>query len=342
MGTRRFPLVIATLVAAIALSLTGCGGDDAPATTPDAAAPAVSGAPRHIIYLSEFNIHTVLERLLPNGPGPLERVETFRQLPAAQTILPPQNRIARIDGVVIARLPAREIARRLRTAINGSCTAALPCRSHLVAIDDIGVDFAGRGGTRLRSAMRLLDAPSPWGSTYAKRVVMYVAYPMLKAIASPGPPARWADALDAVASGESYWLEMYKSIRPGVIGDVDYDDWVALPAAIMRGIVARGGTIRRGHFMMGPGTGIVAGMPITMCPSRVGCSWVASGATPLNKALAHNGTGIYRFGPRQLGALCFQTIATREPDDNTSHDVIKHLCREWTLTAPVGSTRAQH
>ena len=56
MGTRRFPLVIATLVAAIALSLTGCGGDDAPATTPDAAAPAVSGAPRHIIYLSEFNI----------------------------------------------------------------------------------------------------------------------------------------------------------------------------------------------------------------------------------------------------------------------------------------------
>ncbi|NBP86665.1 MAG: hypothetical protein EBU54_16365, partial [Mycobacteriaceae bacterium] len=219
--------------------------------------------------------------------------------------------------------------------------AALPCRSHLVAIDDIGNDFAGAGGARLKAAMRLLNTRSPWGSSYAKRVVMYLAYPMMASLASSESSARWDNAMSAVAAGESYWLEMYKSTGRNQIGDVTYDEWRTLPLATMRALVAKGAELRRGHFMMGPGTGLLRGMPASLCPSRVGCAWVAAESTPLNHQLARHGTGVYRFGPRQLVGLCVQTFATHEPDDKMSHDVIKHLCREWTVTKPAGSTRAQ-
>jgi hypothetical protein len=331
----RIPLGIAAVVGALALALasSGCGGSDPSA--------AVSGAPRHIIYLSEFRIRTVLERLLPNGPGPLERIDTFRQLPAAETILPPQNRIARVDGKVIATLPSDQIAMRLRRAIDGTCNPALPCASHLVAIDDINTEFMGASGTRLKAAMDQLNDESPWGSTYAKRVVMYVAYPMMASLASSATPGRWENAVAAVAAGESYWLEMYQSTGKGQIGGVSYHAWQTLPRATMRALVAAGGELSRGHFMMGPSKGPVEGMPARLCPSSVGCVWVASQSTPLNRQLAHQGTGVYRFGPRQLGALCFQNIAMHGTDEGLYSDVITHLCREWTPTTSAGSTHAQ-
>jgi len=335
MRALRIPLGIAAAVGALALALasSGCGGTDPSA--------AVSGAPRHVIYLSEFRIRTVLERLLPNGPGPLERIDTFRQLPAAETILPPQNRIARVDGKVIATLPPDQIAMRLRQAIDGSCNPELPCASHLVAIDDINTDFMGAGGARLKAAMDQLSDESPWGSSYAKRVVMYVAYPLMASLASSTSPGPWANAVAAVAAGESYWLEMYQSIDKGQIGGVSYGAWQNLPRATMRALAVAGGELRRGHFMMGPSHGPVEGMPARMCPSNVGCAWVAAGSTPLNRQLTHQGTGVYRFGPRLLRALCFQSIAVRGTDEGLYSDVITHLCREWIPTTPVGSTHAQ-
>ena len=340
---RLAPRTVALVVSlSLVVAGVGCGSESGGTSAKPARSPgAVSGAPRHLIYLSEFKIQTVLERLLPNGPGPLERIATFRQLPARQTVLPPTNRIARVDGVVLASLPPAEIAKRLRRTINGTCNPKLPCKAHLVAIDDIGNAFKGRAGSRLSTAMNQLDAPSPWGSSYAKRVMMYVAYPMMKAMESPAERSHWRGAIAAVAAGESYWLEMYNSAGVGQIGAINYDDWRNLPAASMRAITAHGGRVARAHFILGPSIGTVAGMPAAMCPSRQGCAWLATHATSLNNRIARNGTGVYRFGPKQLGALCVQSIAMPETDSKVSHAVITRLCREWTRAAKAESTHTQ-
>ncbi len=128
----------------------------------------------------------------------------------------------------------------------------MPCKAHLVAIDDIGNAFKGRAGSRLSIAMNQLDAPSPWGSSYAKRVMMYVAYPMMKAMESPAERSHWRGAIAAVAAGERYWLAMYNSAGVGQIGAINYDDWLNLPAAFIRAITAHGGRVVRAHFILGP------------------------------------------------------------------------------------------
>ncbi len=171
--------------------------------------------------------------------------------------------------------------------------------------------------------------------------MMYVAYPMMKAMESPAERSHWRGAIAAVAAGESYWLEMYNSAGVGQIGAINYDDWRNLPAASMRAITAHGGRVARAHFILGPSIGTVAGMPAAMCPSRQGCAWVATHATSLNSRIARNGTGVYRFGPKQLGALCVQSIAMPETDSKVSHAVITRLCREWTRATQAESTHTQ-
>ena len=188
-------LVLAT-IACVGLAACGQAGDgssaggSSPADSGSAAGgAAVSGARRHILYASEFKLHTILERLLPVGPGPLEKAEVYRQVPARETILPPAYRIARLDGRTVARLSPEEIARRIRTAVDGTCTRQMQCRSHLVSIDDIGTEFLGTGGSRLRTAMGLLQDDSPWGASYAQRVVMYVPVQMIRALMAGGKAA---------------------------------------------------------------------------------------------------------------------------------------------------------
>ncbi|MFM8828039.1 MAG: hypothetical protein ACKOGE_01980 [Actinomycetota bacterium] len=114
----------------------------------------------------------------------------FRQMPARQTMLEPPYRIARLDGVALAALPAEEIARRVRTAVDTTCTKRMPCTSHLVSIDDIGVEFKGDAGKRLNDAMALLQDESPWGSTYADRVVMCIPVQMIEGIMAGGDVPR--------------------------------------------------------------------------------------------------------------------------------------------------------
>ena len=327
--------VVATALM-LGLGMTGCGGGDESPSAASGATPAVSGAPRHVIYFSEFQVRTVLERLLPNGPGPLERIDTYRQMPAPHTVLPPQYRIARVDGEELAPMSAEKMAARLRRAINHTCTAAMPCTAHLVAIDDIDVEFRGHSGTRLLAAMRLLDAPSPWGSTYAKRVMMYVPIQMVDAVGDRALWREWADAAKAVGLGESYWIEMYRSTGAGHMGDVDYGDWTTGVRRMMGAIEVAGGSVARAHFMVGPGVGAIEGMPQSMCPEQLGCAWQAVMATPLNRRINGNGVGIYRFGPAQLAVLCVRAVEEHDPqgEDRLTHDTVVALCSKWTSSAP--------
>jgi len=337
--TRRKPL--ATLAAALgALTVivaAGCGGmvsssgsgQQAGAGVANAGAPATPGAQRHIIYLSEFSISTILDRLLPSGAGPLENVQVFRQMPAAQTVLPPAYRIARLDGVTLAKLPAEEIARRVRVAVDTTCTKRMPCTSHLVSIDDIGVEFKGAAGKRLNDAMALLEDESPWGSTYADRVVMYIPIQMIEGIMAGGDEAaEWGNALSAVARGESYWLEMY----PNYSADVDYRMWTEGTKAITDAITSAGGDVSRVHFMVGDSTGRIEGMPANLCPEGQGCAWAAARATDLNRSISANGVGLYRLGPKAIEVLCVQTIAEKESLDAKTWKIVQGACARWLRT----------
>lgn len=335
-STARTFLAAALMVVA-ALVAAGCGGvvassDDAQrmaVSVPDAGAPATPGARRHIIYLSEFSISTILERLLPTGPGPLEQVEVFRQMPAAQTVLQPAYRIARLDGVTLAKLPAEEIARRVRTAVDTTCTTRMPCTSHLVSIDDIGVEFKGEAGKRLNDAMALLQDESPWGSTYADRVVMYIPIQMIEGVMAGGDEAaEWGNALSAVAKGESYWLEMY----PDFSRDVDYRMWTEGTKAISDAITSAGGDLTRVHFMVGDSTGRIVGMPKEMCIEGRGCAWVAARANGLNRSISANGVGLYRLGPGAIEVLCVQSIAEKEALDAKTWKIVQGACAQWLRT----------
>ena len=334
---KALALLAGALAAAVLLVATGCGGvvassgsgSPSDAGVPNAGTPATPGAQRHIIYLSEFSISTILERLLPTGPGPLESVEVFRQVPAAQTVLPPAYRIARLDGVMLAKLPAEEIARRVRLAVDTTCTKRMPCTSHLVSIDDIGVEFKGDAGKRLNDAMALLEDESPWGSTYADRVVMYIPIQMIEGIMAGGDEAAaWGNALSAVARGESYWLEMYLNYRE----DVDYRMWTEGTKAITDAITSAGGDVSRVHFMVGDSTGRIEGMPADLCPEGQGCAWVAARANDLNRSISANGVGFYRLGPKAIEVLCVQTIAEKESLDAKTWKIVQDACAQWLRT----------
>ncbi len=335
----RLAIVLAVLLALLA---AGCGGvvansdgrRSASAALPDAGTPATPGAKRHVVYLSEFSISTILERLLPTGPGPLERAQVFRQMPAAQTVLQPAYRIARLDGVTLAKIPAEEIARRIRVAVDTTCSKHMPCTSHVVSIDDIGVEFKGDAGKRLNDAMDLLQDESPWGSTYADRVMMYIPLQMIEGImAGDDAAAGWGDALSAVAKGESYWLEMY----PDFSRDVDYRMWTEGTKAITDAITSAGGDLSRVHFMVGDFTGRIAGMPREMCPEGKACAWVAARANELNRSITINGVGLYRLGPQAIEVLCMQTIAEEKALYAKAWKIVQGACAQLRTGERSGS-----
>jgi hypothetical protein len=66
-----------------------------------------------------------------------------------------------VSGAALAGLPAPAIAAALRRQIVGGCIVNgrnYGCRSHLVAIDEVGVAFRGAAGARLSAAMQALAA----------------------------------------------------------------------------------------------------------------------------------------------------------------------------------------
>ncbi len=125
-------------------------------------------------------------------------------------------RVAKINAREFTGLSARQIASRLKVAIDHGC-GAFGCASHLVSVDEAGRSmsdgrppkvaprrFASRAaarragrypkvplpkvdpdslGARFSRAMVMLDRRSPYGGTYASRVHVYIAPAMSTAIA---------------------------------------------------------------------------------------------------------------------------------------------------------------
>lgn len=313
------------------LALSGCGSSAQPvgaSTSADRPRVPDSGSNRHIIYFAERDAQVMLERMFPEGPGRLHDIAMFRQMPARRTILKVEHRVGRVTAAEFDGMTPKQIADRLIRAINRTCTKRMPCKSHIVAIDDINEGFRGAGGTRLLKAMRMLDRPSPWGTTYAKRVMMYVPIQMMDGLRDD--PTRWRNAARAVAMGESYWLEMYKSVGKGRMGDLDYEAWTTGVRRTMASIIQAGGHVDRAHFIIGPDTGPIEGAPASMCRDGIGCAWKAIVANRLNNRISLNGYGFYRFDRAAVKALCHRSAkdgALEGAED--VHEVLITACTRW-------------
>jgi len=308
--------------------LSACGG------VQDSAVPQ----PKHIAYISAVGDEGALKHLVATDPSNYTSIGLYRQLPAQHPILPPSNRIARVDGSVLAARSAHGIASRLVSAIDGSCTRTVPCRSGLVAIDDIASEFAGKAGANLLAAMQNLQGQeSPRGGSYADRVIMYLDFDMLSDLGNPDHAAEWKDAIAAAALGNSMWLEMYDSTGVGTMNMVSLAQWEEIPRDATVSLTAAGASESQIHLMIGPWVGRVRGQTARDCRDTLTCVWHAASATPLNQQLLQNGVGMYRYTKEQLTAFCV-FIDTQdpgaEPDPRVRDDCASRLTRKRVPRAP--------
>ena len=300
--------------------LSACGG------VQDSAVPQQ----KHIAYISELGDEGAFKHLVASGPSDYTSIGLYRQLPAQRAVLPPSNRIARVDGSVLAAHSAHDIASRLVSALDGSCTRAMPCSSGLVAIDDIASEFAGKAGANLLAAMQNLQGQeSPRGGSYADRVIMYLDFDVLSDLGNPDHAAKWKDAMAAAALGNSMWLEMYDSTGVGTMNMVSLAQWKEIPRHATASLTAAGASESQIHLMIGPWVGRVRGQTARDCRDTLTCVWHAASATPLNQQLLQNGVGMYRYTREQLTAFCV-FIDTQDPGAEPDPRVRADCARQLT------------
>jgi len=235
-------------------------------------------------------------------------------------------RVAKVNMDQLEGLSARAIASRLRNAITHGC-GSFGCRSHLVSVDEAGrsvsdgpVPRGGARGDRLRpidrsslghrfsQAMAMLDVPSPYGGTFARRVHVFIAPAMTTAIAAGRGPNRnlgrdgkahfttWRAVMPGLARAGGLWLEMYHGTAGSTTTrSMTAREWRTIVPAFL-GLVSRhGGGWRQLHFVFtgtaaGPaGAGRACGPPMT-------CTWRLASSTPANLRVLANRPGAYRLG----------------------------------------------
>ena len=332
----RFRAIVATIAfaGAVAALVAGCGGST------EASVPQ----PRHIAYISELGDERDIKRLIPSGAKDLVAMGLYRQMPAQVVVLPPSNRIARVNGANLSRHNAHGMAAKLRAAIDGTCTDAMPCASGLAGLDDVASEFHGATGAHLLAAMRQLAAEeSPQGGSYADRVVMYIDYDVLADLSDPRRAGKWRDAIAAAALGNSMWLEMYKSTGAGSMNTVSLREWQEIPRAATAALVGAGANQSQIHLMIGPWLGRLRGQLPEDCPDTLTCVWDAAASTPLNHALLRNGIGMYRYTARDLEAFCvfiWTADPGAEPDPRVRASCARGLAEAESKSGKAGSDDA--
>ena len=186
----------------------------------------------------------------------------------------------------------------IRHAIDGGCTELIRgvvhnfgCASHLVTIDEVSPTFSnpatggsGYAGRHLSQAMALLArTASPWGTSYAARVGIYVDAGVTVSIDvghgrnhnlnARGRPqyAAFTDLMPGLARAGALWLEMYQGVRIGA-GTAPFTPavWRTLPGRFVGFLEAYGGNVARVHYMFGN-----AGAPTRSCRRPPGVRLVA-------------------------------------------------------------------
>ena len=258
------------------------------------------------------------------GAGVTPTRGALRQEPSGTNVLGERARdnayrIAKVSATALVGRTASQMAAIIRHAIDGGCTELIRgvvhnfgCASHLVTIDEASPTFAnpatgGRGyaGRHLSQAMALLArTASPWGTSYAARVGIYVDAGVTVSIDvghgrnhnlnARGKPqyAAFTDLMPGLARAGALWVEMYQGVHIGAgTAPMTPAEWRALPGRFVGFLEAYGGNVTSVHYMFGN-----AGAPTRSCADPQACVWSLAALPGINRTVLANGPGEYRLG----------------------------------------------
>lgn len=273
-----------------------------------------------------YDVDPVVRALVYPAAGPgltPQRTGALRQAPASGGMFtgddPGLYTVAKVSGTELATLTAPAMAARLRTLIAHGADGA---RSHLVSVDELGIQYADpraarprrgatlprlRGnlpGVRFAQAMRMIDTPSPYGGTWASRVHVFLAPAVHSSIAAGRGPHRnlgrdgkphlrsWRGVMPGLARAGGLHLQMYHA-RGGTRTAFTLGEWRRVPGSFTALLARYGGRGERVHFVFSQ-----AGAPSGMwgCGDAMACTWAAAESTPAGARVLANGPGVYRIG----------------------------------------------
>lgn len=214
-------------------------------------------------------------------------------------------------GYEVVDLPAEEMARRLRAAVD-----AAP--SHLAILDRVEGPRWSDGpqsepptidpssaGVALRVAMDRLDVPSPWGGTYAERVQVWIGPGLHTSIGAglgpnrnlgrDGVPRRrtYNEAMRAMAAGGGVWLQMFHGPAPGRLPDpLTVREWQLFPTGFADLWTRLGGRLDRVHFLLAESSASPAGvLPPGDHPTSTHAAFAMARQPGTNLRILCNGPG---------------------------------------------------
>ena len=331
--TRRGLIGIAGLMgaagAAAAIVLPGMAGAAPPA--PLVQSPSFAS----LIYDTDQNATLIVSGQTSAGsvigPGLTPPRGALRQEPSGSNVLGEDAadntyRIAKVRATQLVGRTASQMAQVIRGAIDHGCTEVIRgvlhnfgCTSHLVTIDEVSPTFSnpatggsGLTGRHLSQAMALLArTPSPWGTSYAARVGIYVDAGVSVSIDvghgrnhnlnARGKPqyAAFTDLMPGLARAGALWLEMYQGVHVGAgTAPLTASEWRSLPGRFVGFLDSYGGSVAQVHYMFGN-----AGGPTRSCANPQACVWSLAARAGTNRQVLVNGPGEYRLGSQAAAWL---------------------------------------
>jgi len=329
--TRRAAIAIAACAAALA----GGGVAGLPALAGAAAPVPLVPSPNFasLLYDTDANATLIVSGQASNGspvgPGVTPARGALRQEPSGTNVLgenaaDSDYRIAKVSAPKLVGRRGAQMAAIIRSAINGGCTEVIRgvlhnfgCTSHLVTIDEVSPTCSnpatggdGLTGRHFSQAMELLSrTSSPWGTSYAARVGIYVDAGVSVSIDvghgrnhnlnARGRPqyAAFTDLMPGLARAGALWLEMYQGVHIGA-GTAPFTsaEWRSLPSRFVGFLTSYGGSVSQVHFLFGN-----AGGATRSCPNPQACVWSMAALPGVNRQVLSAGPGEYRLAS-QAGA----------------------------------------
>ena len=326
------------------IALCGAGAiGGALAIAPSAAAGATpaplqpSAGFQSMLYDTTANASIIVTGDLPAGrsvgPGVTPQRGALRQEPSDTNLVGSADRIGRINANGLIGRTAAQMVSIIRDAINSPCTEVINgvshnfgCASHLIAIDEIGLSFSdprsksapsstgvGLTGKHLSQAMETLSKTrSPWGTSYAARVEVYVTAGMTLAISAGRGPEHelgatgrkdfptWNGVMPGLARAGALWLEMYRGVgAKSATGPepMTARQWEQVPTRFATFFKTFGGHIPQLHFLFN-----YAGDPGSSCSTQA-CQWANAAIRGDNRSILTHGPGEYRLGSQAAAWL---------------------------------------
>jgi hypothetical protein len=229
----------------------------------------------------------------------------------------PANGVLKVSGRPLLVKSEREIAALLKSRIKRACTryGILPPSTRSlcpttgrVFIDELVPEFAdwdtatvlerGRAsaGQRLSRALAALDAPSPWGFSWASRVHIYVSPQVMVDLASRSGARSYRQVAPALARAGGVWLLMYRGSAGYGARAFDAEEWKEAPAGAARLVRSAGGSVDSLHFVITRGSRVTRHRDRfgRLCAAPMSCQWALADSSPLNRRILDNGVGAYR------------------------------------------------